>query len=88
MTHGGDEGQTDRQRIEALEESNALILQELADLTEKLHQATQVEAIIRRAREANLLAIACHSRGAQLDVPAVEPGTAVSGTVHHNRETA
>lgn len=46
------------ERVAALEESNALILHQMAELSERLNQATQVEEIIRRARQGNLLAIA------------------------------
>lgn len=46
------------ERVAALEESNALILHQMAELSERLDQATQVEQIIRRARQGNLVAIA------------------------------
>ncbi|MCW2898858.1 MAG: hypothetical protein JWO67_1123 [Streptosporangiaceae bacterium] len=46
------------ERVEALEASNVLILDRMAALAERLEQATQVEAIIRRARDGELSAIA------------------------------
>lgn len=55
------------ERVAALEESNALILARMAELSERLDQATQVEEIIRRARKSELsepggLAMARHSK--------------------------
>lgn len=87
MTHDDDRGQSDSERIEALEEGQALILAELAELTEKLRQATQVEEIIRRARQGNLLAMASHSRGHEFHVSTVKPGAAVRGAKHRHRKT-
>lgn len=90
-THAAEQSLTER--VAALEESNALILLAMAELSERLTEATQVERIIRRARSGELtgpgrVAMAWHGRVPEFNVPAIEAGAAVSGPVHHHREAA